>query len=272
MPVARSSARRAACSAGQRGVERADGSARSAVKLSSAPSGSASRSSPSRLRGDLARSAGRRRSARTGRRSATGTTIVRAWPPSIAVDVERRLGRRADVELRRGGARRTGGRRRRRARPRRSGSVAQDSISASAGGDDARRAAAPGSLPSGPGRTARERAVQRVERVQRGAAVHARVRGLRAGADLDVGEHHAARRERQRGRVGVDHAAVEDDHARRRRARPGAPTRRRRRSRSPRRPRSARGRGRAARPRVASSQATCSSGRKLPLSSVAPRA
>ena len=38
---------------------------------------------PLEVGGDLLASAGRRRSARTARPSATGTTIVRAWPPSI---------------------------------------------------------------------------------------------------------------------------------------------------------------------------------------------
>jgi hypothetical protein len=64
----------------------------------------------------------------------------------------------------------------------------------------------------GAGEDGAQRAVQRVKRVQRGAAVHARVRRLRARADLDVGEDHPARGERQSRRGGVDHAAVEDDH------------------------------------------------------------
>ena len=91
------------------------------------------------------------------------------------------------------------------------GSVAHESISAFDGALTPARSGS-GQLAVGAGQDRGEDRVQRVERVQRGAAVHAGVRGLRAGADLEVGEHHAARGERQRGPVGVDHAGVEHDH------------------------------------------------------------
>ena len=92
-----------------------------------------------------------------------------------------------------------------------------------------------------------------------------------AGADLECGEHHAARARRQRGRLGVDHPAVEDDHA-------SAP----RSSASTHSPTSSEPVSSApsistrtwtgSSPASAIAQATCSSGRKLPLSSEAPRA
>ena len=80
MPHARASARRAACSAGVSGSN-ADASARSALKVSSAPSGSAPRSSASRL---AAISSERWPPTIRTDRSAetTGTTIVRACPPA----------------------------------------------------------------------------------------------------------------------------------------------------------------------------------------------
>ena len=190
----------------------ADASARSALNVSSAPSGSASRSSASRLRGDLLASAGRRRSAPTGRRVATGHDDRARLPALDPVDVERRLGRRADVEL---GSRPS-------ASDGRAPTPRELAVAGRAASPSCRARPATGAIDAGAQRLGQaavgagqdrgERLVQRVERVQRGAAVHAGVRGLGAGADLEVGEDHPARGERQRGRVGVDHPAVEDDH------------------------------------------------------------
>ena len=65
----------------------------------------------------------------------------------------------------------------------------------------------------GAGQDRRQRCVQRVEGVQRRAAVEAGVHGPLAGADLQAREHRPARPDRQRGRVGIEHLGVEGDHA-----------------------------------------------------------
>jgi hypothetical protein len=127
------------------------------------------------------------------------------------VDVERRLRGGADVELGGGGCvggtRTDPGQLRLAVRQRGPGS------DLGLGGCDQAGPQRLGQLAIRPGEDGGEDRVERVEGVQGGAAVHARVGGLGAGADLDVGEDHAAGGERERGRVGVDHAAVEDDHA-----------------------------------------------------------
>ena len=248
VPVARSSARRAAASAGARGVEArrlgAVGAEARARRRRAARRAAAARA-PARS----PRCAGRRRAARTGspRRararscaprppatrwtSSDGSAIVRRWNSSPA----RRVGRaRAGVGEQ--------PRRRRAASP-------TTSISACDGGSTPARSGS-GGRPSRAGQDRGEQPVQRVERVQRGAAVHRP--SARAASPVRTSRWANTMPRvptRQRGRVGVDHAGVEDDRRVGAALVGGAPSRRRRRGRSPRRPRSARARGRAARRR-----------------------
>ena len=143
---------------------------------------------------------------------ATGGMIVRASPPRMRCTSSDGVGAGADVELGARPPRRQAVRRPRRARRRRR--AARPSSPAprrSAARSPARSGS--GRRPSGPGSTAASARVERVEGVQRGAAVDARMRDPLAGADLELGEHDPARGGRDRGRLGVEHPGVEDDRA-----------------------------------------------------------